>query len=272
MGVLPLVGTIRTGHAAVAGRPLVGRRLQDLPRHSRLSCEARTPQAGAGWWFRSFSVPCKCGRMDDVHTSAEVRRQIPMVPELSRVDHRRGAPVRRSVAYYRLSVLPLATNQPTPVGEGAIANPRDTSYDEIPRWRDIAVNPQWDDYGDVNKKRRLRLHAQRIVDRGEDFNFEPRTLGKAHRNTMEGQIALEYGYIGKNGNPARRLRSDGWRRWRSAANCSLVSSVRSKPSSTAYGYVRSAKTLGLKRANPTVTHMYRSPLSKGGRGLSGFIR
>ena len=77
--------------------------------------------------------------------------------------------------------------------------------DEIPRWRDIAVNPHWDDYADVNKKRRLRLHAERIVDRGEDFNFEPRTLGKAHRNTMEGQLALEYGYIGKNGKPGPQV-------------------------------------------------------------------
>ena len=77
--------------------------------------------------------------------------------------------------------------------------------DEIPRWRDIAVNPQWDDYADVNKRRRLRLHAQRIVDRGEDFNYEPRTLGKAHRNTMDGQLALEYGYIGKNGKPGPQV-------------------------------------------------------------------
>jgi hypothetical protein len=78
--------------------------------------------------------------------------------------------------------------------------------DEIPRWRDIAVNPQWDDYADVNRKRHLRLRTQRIVDRGEDFNFEPRTLGKAYRSTMEGQLALEYGYIGKNGKPGPQVK------------------------------------------------------------------
>ena len=67
--------------------------------------------------------------------------------------------------------------------------------DPIPRWRDHAIDTRWDDYADTNKKRRLKLYTERIVDVGESFTFVKRELGRRYLHTMEGQIALEYASV-----------------------------------------------------------------------------